>query len=149
MPDNLIILLADNNEEDVARLKRAFLRIGVNAPVHACTDGQDVLNYLQGAGRYADRSKFPFPRVLITEINLPSRTGFDILTWLQEHPQCNVIPTIVLTTSADRPDVTRAYQLGANCYLKKPGDIEQLSNLVQLAGKFWSHALLPPVPPQC
>lgn len=149
MAEELIILLADQDANAVALLKRAFLRIGINAPVHASPDGEDVLDYLRGKAGYEDRGAFPFPRVLIMELDLPKRSGFEVLEWLEAHPECNVIPTIVLSSSSDPADVTKAYQLGANCYFEKTADLEELSEMVELAANFWTRALVPPLPPNC
>lgn len=149
MTEPLIILLADSDPKAVTLLKRAFLRIGINAPVHASEDGEDVMEYLRGRGSYADRENFPFPRVLIMELDLPKRSGFEILKWLKTHPECGVIPTIILSSSRDPGDVTKAYQLGVNCYFAKTDDLDELSALVKLAADFWTQALVPPLPPKC
>ena len=93
--------------------------------------------------------EFPFPRVLITDLKMPGCSGFDLLEWLYTHPECNLIPKIVLSSSIERNDVKRAYQLGANCYFQKPATFQELVNVVELAQKFWMTAALPEMPDNC
>lgn len=145
----LIILVAEDDENDAFILKRAFKKGGIELPVHVCPDGEVAMNYLKGIGQFADRLTYPFPRVLITDLKMPRCSGFDILQWLQSHPECNLIPKIVLSASNHEVDIIKAYQLGANCYFKKPSSIEDLSRMVKIVNEFWSVAELPPLPANC
>ena len=145
----LIILVAEDHPDDTVLLQEAFKRNGINMPVHVSPDGEDAMQYLKGEGIYKDRMQFPFPRVLITDIKMPKCSGLDLLAWLQNHPECNLIPKIVLSASAEERDVVRAYQLGANCYFQKPTTFKELTNLVRLTNDFWIHAEIPPLPENC
>jgi CheY-like chemotaxis protein len=145
----LIILLVEDDPNDTLLLQRAFRKSGIDIPVHVCTDGADAKAYLKGEGKYADRNAFPFPRVLITDLKMPRCSGFDLLDWLQNHPECNLIPKIVLSASAQEGDVARAYEIGANCYFKKPSTFEELCKFVQIAHAFWLSAVVPPLPQDC
>jgi CheY-like chemotaxis protein len=145
----LIILVAEDDENDAFLLKRAFEKNGIALPVHICQDGDTAMAYLKGQGEFADRDVYPFPRILITDLKMPGRNGFEILEWLQSHPECNLIPKIVLSASNQEVDVIRAYQLGANCYFTKPSGPADLKKLVQLVHEFWTTAELPPLPPNC
>ena len=145
----LVILLVEDDPNDVLLMERAFERAGLNLPVHVCTDGADAMAYLKGEGRYANRDLFPFPRALITDLKMPRCSGFDLLEWLDNHPECSLIPIIVLTSSAHKEDVTRAYQLGANCYFLKPTKFEDLVELVKKVSDFWYTSLIPPLPTGC
>jgi CheY-like chemotaxis protein len=145
----LVILVLEDDENDVFILKRSFQKNGIQMPVHVCHDGEDGMAYLKGSGRYADRKTFPFPRVLITDLKMPKCSGFEILEWLQLHPECNLIPKVVLSASNHETDVIRAYQLGANCYFKKPSSIDDLSRIVRTLHEFWSCAEIPPLPVNC
>jgi len=145
----LVILVAEDDEDAAHLLKRAFKANGIDLPAHICTDGEDTMNYLRGLGRYSDRNTFPFPRVLVTDLKMPRCSGFDILQWLQSHPECNLIPKIVFSGSNQEADVIKAYQLGANCYFTKPSTNSELNNIVKLMHQFWSTADLPPLPANC
>ena len=147
--NNLIILVAEDDENDAYMLKRAFEKNAITMPLHICGDGEAVMAYLKGEGKYADRNAFPFPRAIITDLKMPRCSGFDVLEWLQNHPECNLIPKIVLSASSQPPDVIKAYQLGANAYFTKPSTIADLCKLVDLVFKFWTVAEIPPVPSKC
>lgn len=142
----LIILIVEDDADAVALLHRAFIKAGVTIPTHVCRDGMDAMQYLRGEGRYADRAAFPFPRVLITELRMPKCSGFDLLEWLYRHPECKVIPVMVLTDSAAEKDIKRAYQLGANAYFHKPKTLDGTVEIVRQANDFWALALIPELP---
>jgi CheY-like chemotaxis protein len=145
----LLVLVVEDDPNDVFLLKRAFAKNGIEMPVHVCQDGEDAMAYLRGQGKYSDRDAFPFPRVLITDLKMPKCSGFDLLRWLHDHPDCNLIPKIVLSSSVEEKDVKLAYQLGANCYFRKPSVFEELCKTVALASDFWNQATLPPLPQNC
>lgn len=144
-----IVLIAEDDENDAFMLKRAIEKSALNMPVHICEDGSCAMQYLQGKGEFADRAKFPFPRLLVTDLKMPLKSGFEILEWLHKHPECNLIPKVVLSGSNQESDVVKAYQLGANCYFKKPSSSSDLNKIVQALYGFWSLAELPPLPANC
>jgi len=145
----LILLVAEDDENDVFLLKRAFNKLGINLPCYFCKDGVEAMAYLKGEGQFADRIAHPFPRALITDLKMPGCNGFDLLRWLQEHPECNLIPKIVLSSSAMAADIKLAYQLGTNCYFTKSTNFERLLELVRITHSFWSTAELPELPKNC
>ncbi|MGN6385020.1 MAG: response regulator [Verrucomicrobiota bacterium] len=145
----LIILLAEDDPNDVLLLQRAFKKNGIELPVHVSADGEDAMLYLKGEGKYKDRETYPFPRVIITDLKMPKCSGFDLLRWLHEHPECSLIPKIVLSASAEEQDVALAYQLGVNCYFQKPREFSPLCKIVELANTFWNVAEIPPLPENC
>jgi CheY-like chemotaxis protein len=145
----LVILVAEDDENDSFLLHRAFKKADITMPCYICKDGAEAMAYLKGEEKFADRIKYPFPRVLITDLKMPKCSGMDLLRWLDEHPECNLIPKIVLSASAQPSDVKLAYQLGANCYFRKPSTFDKLVNIVKLAEAFWSAAELPELPKNC
>jgi CheY-like chemotaxis protein len=149
MNPNLQILVAEDNEDDVFILQRALRKAGVANPMHVCPDGQEVLNYLKGEGPYADRAKYPFPRLLLLDLKMPRLSGLDVLRWLHEHPECNVIPKVVLTSSREPRDVSEAYRFGANAYLCKPASFEDLQRQLAAMQMFWEFCELPEMPAKC
>jgi CheY-like chemotaxis protein len=136
MGATLQILLVEDDDDDVLLLKRAFQKhfIGI---VHVARDGEEAIDYLAGKGSFADRTKFPFPALVTSDLKMPRVTGFDLLTWISEHPEFHVIPTVILTSSADPNDMARAYKLGANNYLVKPSNFEQLCETAKLIRDYW------------
>jgi CheY-like chemotaxis protein len=149
MDRNLTILIAEDSEDDGLFLERAFRKIGMQNAVQILTDGQEVLDYLRGTGKYKDRREFPFPSVLFTDIKMPRVNGFQVLEWLRDHPECKVIPTIVFSSSAQPEDVEQAYKLGANAYFVKPASLAELEDMMRYAYEFWARCAKPRVPVQC
>jgi CheY-like chemotaxis protein len=143
------ILIAEDNENDAIILERALRKAGFLNPFFVCRDGAEVLAYLRGEGEFNDRLKFPFPRVLITDLKMPRLSGLEVLKWLYEHPNCNLIPKIVLTASKHSSDIQEAYKLGANSYFVKPGSYEQLTRMLKLVFDYWQVCEKPELPPGC
>src|SRR3954453_19290551 len=136
MDRNLTILIIDDDPNDVLLLKKALTREGVNNPVQMVRDGGEAILYLQGKGEYSDRVKFPFPSVIFAHLKMPRMDGFTVLHWLRTHPECSVIPLIILAASKVDADVKKAYQMGANAYLVKPSNLEDLQSMVRTAYNF-------------
>jgi CheY-like chemotaxis protein len=132
------ILVCEDDSNDAHLLERAVKKIGVPNPIQVVVDGEEAIDYLSGKGKFADRVRHPFPSVIITDLKMPRKDGFDVLRWLQEHPECAVIPTIVWTSSAVDRDILNAYKLGANCYLQKPNNPGDWEKTIRLLFTFWT-----------
>jgi CheY-like chemotaxis protein len=130
MNRNLTILIAEDDPNDVILLERALRRNGINNPLQVTRDGEAALSYLQGIGEYGDREKYPFPSVLFLDVQMPKKSGLEVLKWLYEHPECRVIPKIVLTSSKEESHIDEAYALGANSYVVKPAGFENLAQMI-------------------
>lgn len=137
------ILIAEDDPNDALILQRTLKKVGILNPVQMVENGEEAIAYLQGNGKYADRTAHPFPGVIITDLKMPKVDGFGILRWLTNHPECNVIPVIVLTASAMESDVVKAYQLHANCYLQKPSSSEEFTGMMKLLFDFWHLCKIP------
>jgi len=109
-------------------------------------DGQEAIDYLSGEDQFADRKAHPFPRLLLLDLKMPKVDGFEVLHWLQGHPELRRMLVAVLTSSSESRDVTRAYDLGANSYLVKP---QSLDDLVAMATKLNGYWLDLNYPPDC
>lgn len=144
----LRVLMVDDSENDRFFVQHALDASGVGTSFYGVRDGQEAIEYLKAKGEFADRSKFPFPNILLLDIKMPGVNGFDVLTWLRDHPECKVIPTIMFSSSAMESDVHHAYVLGANAFLVKPTSAAELTRLIQLTYKFWSECQTPAAPPQ-
>ncbi len=136
------ILLAEDNENDVLLTQLALKRARLANPLQVVRDGEEAIAYLQGTGPYADRTQFPFPILLLLDLNMPKISGFEVLDWLRNQPLPNHLPVAISTDSDSGPDVRRAYELGADSYLLKPPNPEALLGLVQRLKAYW--AIEPP-----
>ena len=146
MSDNYTILLVEDDPNDVIFLQRALQKNGIKNPVSTLSDGDEAIAYLTGAGKYLDRIKYPFPKVIMLDLKMPRRGGLEVLEWLQQHPQFRVIPTLVLTSSKLNDDVIKAYGLGANSYMVKPSNFDDLQRMMKTAYDYWSLCLKPEPP---
>jgi CheY-like chemotaxis protein len=149
MDRNLTVLIVEDDLNDELLLRKALTREGINNPIHVVNDGTEAIQYLQGEGQYFDRLQFPFPSVIFTDLKMAHMDGFDILRWLRAHPECSVMPLIILTASKMDADIKKAYQLGANAYLVKPTKLEDLQAMVRAAYEFWAWCEKPHVGVKC
>jgi CheY-like chemotaxis protein len=134
---NFTMLLFEDDDNDAFLLQRALKKANINNPVRRVTDGQEGIDYLSGVGQYADRSKFPFPRVVLLDLKMPRKGGMEVLEWMKSHPEFKVIPTIIFTASKEQQDVAMSYGLGANCFVTKPSKFEDLEYLMHILHEFW------------
>ena len=131
------ILHVEDDENDVFLFRRVFEQTGITSPLHVVTDGEMAINYLSGAGQFADREKYPLPCLVLTDLNLPKRSGLDLLQWIRRDPQLKKMVVVLFSSSALPRDVEQAYELGANAYIQKSADSCQLQEIAQLLKKWW------------
>ena len=120
------MLVAEDRDEDVEILKLAFQKAQVNEPLHFVSNGEEAIEYLTGAGRFANRAEYPLPRVLLLDLKMPLKGGFEVLEWLRLQPGLRRLLVVIFTSSELPEDVNRAFDLGANSYLVKPHDFRTL-----------------------
>jgi DNA-binding response OmpR family regulator len=135
--DAAVILLVEDNTNDVMLLKRAFNKAGARGTLQAVIDGDAAVAYLAGEGIYADRERYPVPHLLLLDLKLPRRSGHEVLGWLRTREELKRIPVIMLTSSREREDIDRAYDLGANSYLVKPMGFDELMAMVKSLDGYW------------
>ncbi len=118
--DGLPILVVEDNDDDVFILRRAFKDAQLDNRLHVVADGEEAVDFLAGEGKFADRSQYPFPVLVLLDLKLPLKSGLEVLAWIQKQPFSSDVYVIVLTSSAEERDITKAYHLGARSYLTKP-----------------------------
>lgn len=131
------ILLVEDNPDDVVLIKRALGRTNLANPVQVVEDGDEAVAYLAGEGPYGDRRQHPLPVLILLDLKLPKRSGHEVLAWIGSQAGLRRIPVAVLSSSGEPSDVNRAYDLGANAYLRKPVVFEELVELVKATNLFW------------
>jgi CheY-like chemotaxis protein len=124
------VLYVEDEDNDVFLMHRAFQKAGVANPLHVARDGSEAMRYLSGQGDFADRERFPLPCLLLLDLNLPRRSGLEVLKWTRDQPALRAIPIVILTSSSQDRDIASAYSLGANGYLVKPPSPDKLLELV-------------------
>lgn len=108
--------------------------------LHAVSDGREAMWYLDGVGKYANRDEYPLPDLLLLDLKLPRYNGLEVLAWLRKQPGFSALRVLVLTSSDRVKDVNEAYRLGANSFLVKPYDFDDLAYLSALINDFWLEA---------
>ncbi len=124
-------LLVEDNTDHVLLFKRAFERAGIINPLQVLKNAHEAICYLEGVGRYKNRTEFPLPAIILLDLKLPGISGFDLLRFIREQPGLKSLRVVVMTSSESIRDVNLAYQLGANSFLVKPVDIETFTQLVR------------------
>jgi CheY-like chemotaxis protein len=132
------VLLVEDDLNDIFLVKRAFKMSRVPNPLQVVTDGEEAISYLKGEGKYADRRAFPLPKLIVMDIKMPRRTGFDVLEWVkQDHRNLRRIPIVIVSSSDNPSDINRAYELGANAYMVKPMDYKAVEHLFESITHYW------------
>ena len=128
------ILLVEDNPGDVRLTTEAFREARVHNRLHVAVDGVDALAFLRREGRHREA---PRPDLILLDLNLPRRTGREVLEEIKEDQQLKHIPVVILTTSQAERDILESYRLRANAYVTKPVDLEQFLKVIQSIEQFW------------
>jgi CheY-like chemotaxis protein len=139
------ILVVEDDANDQFLIERAFRKIGVTDPIQIVGDGEEAIAYMMGEGKFSEREKFAYPTFIVTDLKMPRADGFAVLEFLKGNPQWAVVPTIVLSASADRDDIKKAYMLGASSYHVKPQSPEALRHQLDVINAYWMTCQVPEV----
>ena len=134
---NRALLLIEDNQDDVFLMKRALKAARVMNPLYVVEHGQEAVDYLGGAGKFADRESYPLPAVVFLDLKLPFISGHDVLAWIRRQKPLESLVVVVLTSSNEASDLSRCYSLGANSYVVKPPTSEQLEELAKAFKWYW------------
>jgi len=128
------ILLVEDNPDDVDLTREAFREVGATSRLHVVESGIDAIAFLRHEGQYAAA---PTPDLVLLDLNLPKKSGHEVLAEIKADPRLRGIPVVVLTSSAAESDVARSYALAANGYVTKPVDLDDYFRVVRLIDNFW------------
>ncbi len=137
MLNDVPILLAEDDENDIFLMRRAFERAGIPNPLLAVHNGQEAIDYLAGTGTYANRTQYPLPGLLLLDLKMPWMDGFDVLTWLRTQAHFNTLPVVVLTSSKLQSDIDKSREMGVYDYRVKPHEFDDLVRLLDDVRKCW------------
>jgi CheY-like chemotaxis protein len=126
-----LFLLVEDSQNDVFLMQQAFKKAGLPNPIRVVSDGQEAISYLKGEGRYSDRAQYPLPMAVLLDLKMARMNGFEVLEWVRKQPNLKRVVVIILTASNRSSDADRAYDLGANFYLTKPGKFEDLVEMTK------------------
>ncbi len=132
--DPVEILLIEDNPVDVLVIKEALDEGKLCNHLHVAEDGEEALDFLYQRGNHTSD---PTPGLILLDLNLPKKSGREVLAEIKQEPSLKHIPVIVLTTSEDKIDILNSYELQANCFVTKPVDLEQFTRALRCLGDFW------------
>jgi CheY-like chemotaxis protein len=137
MLDQVPILLAEDNRNDVSLMRHAFALAAIPNPLFVVNNGREAVDYLSGRGVYAERRKYPLPELLLLDLKMPWMDGFDVLSWLRRQRQFVTLPVVILTSSKLRTDVDQSRRMGVYDYRAKPHELKELAELLADIRKRW------------
>jgi len=128
------ILLVEDSPSDQLLAREAFAEAALVNDLHVVADGVEAMAYLHRQGRYAEA---PRPDLILLDLNLPRKDGCEVLAEIKASSSLKLIPVVVLTTSESSADISKAYELHANCYVTKPVDFGDFKRAIQAIQDFW------------
>jgi two-component system, response regulator len=131
------ILIVEDNLDDAELTIRALKKSRLANHVTHLLDGAEALDFLFGTGAYAGRDVNNVPKVILLDLKMPKVSGLEVLTRLKAQPHTKMIPVVILTSSAEDPDVKKSYQLGANSYIVKPVEFHDFARAISELGMYW------------
>jgi len=132
------ILLVEDNQRDVELTMRAFKKARLTNPVHVAQDGVEALDFLFATGRHAGRKEAPLPEVILLDLNLPKKSGLEILRQIKADRRTQNIPVVILTVSNRDRDISECRRLGAETYIIKPVDFQSFSEVTTRLSLAWA-----------
>jgi CheY-like chemotaxis protein len=132
------ILIAEDDDDDFFLLSRALRKtLGKTPPLYRARDGVETIEYLAGKDGYSDRRRHPFPGLVVLDLKMPRKDGFDVLQWIRKQKDFQFLFVIVLSSSSEPEDIERAYGMGANSYLAKPANFDFYEEMTRSLIRYW------------
>lgn len=144
---SLTVLVAEDDPDDRLLIREALQEeLRIAGDLRFVGDGEELLDYLHGRGRYAEPESAPPPDLIFLDLNMPRKSGAEALGEIKTDPRLKRIPVVVLTTSKRDADVARSYDLGANSFITKPATFPELVAALRVVGTYWLGTVrLPPL----
>jgi CheY-like chemotaxis protein len=142
-------LLVEDDPNDVLMLEMEFRKVPAHIRLVAVSDGKEAMQYLKGEAKYSNPDECPVPDVILLDLKMPRINGFEFLQWLRSKSpkHYRFMPVVVMSSSAMRQDIDRAYALGANSYLVKPVQWKLFQQRIQALGIYWAEHVEKPDQP--
>lgn len=134
---SIVILMADDDDDDYMLTRKALEESKLLNRLFRVKDGVELMNYLQRRGAYVDPDVSPTPGLILLDLNMPRKDGRQALLEIRSDASINHIPVVVLTTSKAEEDIIQSYQIGANSYVRKPVEFEELVKVIRVMGIYW------------
>ena len=142
----ITILLADDSEDDRLMTREALDESFVLNELREVEDGEELMDYLQRRGAYANHASSPRPGLILLDLNMPRKSGHEALAEIRADPLLRRIPVVILTTSQAEVDIVRSYDLGVSSFISKPVTFDGLVDVMKTFGKYWIEiCAIPPI----
>ena len=128
------ILLVEDNAADIRLTKKVLQENKIVSSLDIVRDGVEAIDFLKKRGKFSNASK---PNLILLDLNLPKRNGFDVLKEMKHDEELKRIPVVILTVSDVREDLIKAYNLHANCYIIKPLEMKEFYRIINSIINFW------------
>jgi two-component system, chemotaxis family, response regulator Rcp1 len=128
------VLLVEDSPGDVRLTRETFRDVNTSIHLHVANDGLEAMAFLRREGAHVNA---PRPSIILLDLNLPKMDGREVLAHIKEDASLKMIPIIILTTSDAEADISKSYELQANCYLTKPVQLDAFESLVRSINDFW------------
>lgn len=138
------LLIVEDSDEDFEAFRRMMQKASFSVPIYRCCDGEEALDFLYHLGEYQDATKAPRPSMIWLDLNLPGTDGREVLGQIKQDKNLQTIPVVVFTTSSNPKDLEICYRRGANSYMLKPIDLQQLEKNVRSALEYWFEIVVLP-----
>lgn len=136
-PDAVEVLLVEDNPRDAELTIRALKKHHLANQLHHVEDGMEALDFLFGRGKYEGLEIDHPPKVVLLDLKLPKMNGLEVLRIIKTSERTRSIPVVVVTSSAEDPDIRAAYELGVNSYVIKPVQFEVFIEAMSKMGIYW------------
>ena len=134
-----VVLLVEDNDDDAFLMRRALAKAGIldSLVLQVLGDGEEAMAYLAGQGKYSDRTVYPMPDLVLLDLKMPLKDGFEVLKWIREQSALRTLRVVIVSSLDTVYAVNEAYRLGANSFLAKQTDFHKAVEQVSALGKYW------------
>lgn len=134
------ILFVEDSDEDYKALTRALRQSNIGHPVRRFSSGETALDFLFRRGGFSNDKSIPLPWLILLDLNLPGKDGYQVLDDIKSDPRLRIIPVVIFSSSGSENDIKRCYELAANSYLVKPLDFGKFKETVGQCVNYWTGA---------
>lgn len=133
----VVILVAEDDEDHFLLIEEAFKRLGQVTELRLVKEGEELMDYLLHTGEYQDPKAAPRPGLILLDLNMPKKSGREVLGEIKSHADLRRIPVVVLTTSWSQEDIAKSYELGANSFIRKPFGFNEWIDMARSLEHYW------------
>lgn len=131
------VLYAEDDPNDITLMEMVVSRCGEDIRLRVVRDGSQAIAYLKGEGKFTDPGSAPRPSLILLDVKMPKVTGIEVLDWVRRQEGFSSVAVVMISSSMQEADVLRAYELGANAYIRKPSAFRAFEQTVSGALRFF------------